>query len=70
MGLVGMLPQGSDILVSNLLRHSLSLRIAMNASTLEEARKCLNKLKDAGLLLSSDENEMEIQLENGAGGGV
>lgn len=56
--LCALLPQGSDIHVSDLLRYNSGLRIASNVSTLEEAKKCLNKLKDAGLLLSSDNNEV------------
>ncbi|KAK5786366.1 hypothetical protein PVK06_041002 [Gossypium arboreum] len=55
--LCALLPRGSDIHVSDLLRYNSGLRIASNVSTLEEAKKCLNKLKDAGLLLSSDNNE-------------
>ncbi|KAA3472758.1 disease resistance protein [Gossypium australe] len=50
--------QGFDIHVSDLLRYNLGLRIASNVSTLEEAKKCLNKFKDAGLLLSSNNNEV------------
>ncbi|KAG4122484.1 hypothetical protein ERO13_D11G270000v2 [Gossypium hirsutum] len=56
--LCALLPRGSDIHVSDLLRYNSGLRIASNVSTLEEAKKCLNKLKDAGLLLSSDNNEV------------
>ncbi|XP_022742503.1 disease resistance protein At4g27190-like [Durio zibethinus] len=56
--LCALLPQGSDIHVSDLLRYNLGLKIARNVSTLEEARKSMNTLKDAGLLLSSDNDDL------------
>ncbi|XVE89766.1 hypothetical protein DITRI_Ditri20bG0021400 [Diplodiscus trichospermus] len=56
--LCALLPQGSDVHVSGLLRYNLGTKIAGNVSRLEEARKNVTKLKDAGLLLSSDNDEL------------
>ncbi|EOX93486.1 Cc-nbs-lrr resistance-like protein [Theobroma cacao] len=55
--LCALLPQGSDIRVSDLLRYNLGVKIARNVSTLEKASKSVNKLKDAGLL-SGDNDEL------------
>ncbi|KAL4352326.1 hypothetical protein GQ457_06G020230 [Hibiscus cannabinus] len=56
--LCALLPRGSHIPVSDLLRYNLGLKIERNVSTLEEARKSVNGLKDAGLLLRTDSDKL------------
>ncbi|GMI65296.1 hypothetical protein HRI_000198900 [Hibiscus trionum] len=61
--LCALLPRGSHIQVSDLLRYSLGLKIERNVSTLEEARKGVNGLKDAGLLLRTD-NDKHVRMHD------
>ncbi|XP_039029192.1 uncharacterized protein LOC120163290 [Hibiscus syriacus] len=60
--LCALLPQGSHIQASDLLRYNLCLKINKNVSTLEEARKSVNDLKAAGLLLRSINNDNLVRM--------
>ncbi|KAE8684147.1 hypothetical protein F3Y22_tig00111151pilonHSYRG00132 [Hibiscus syriacus] len=62
--LCALLPQRSHIEASDLLRYSLSLEIENNVRTLEEARKCVNDLEAAGLLLRSTTDDNLVRMHD------